>query len=109
MDAFPTCRPRITCPFPPSTHESIIVDIRFEHLFSFGGNISAVIGSVVVYNCNEKFNNSIMIGDSVRVCGEDGKWSGTDPICINHSDLTADYYEELIKNKEPNDITTFKS
>jgi len=111
LDPFPTCRPVITCPFPPSIHESITVDIKFEHLFSFGGNMTAIIGSVVAYSCvgNHK-NNSIMIGDSARVCGYDGKWSGIDPICIHDFELNAELYEELVKNEENvKDLTTFKS
>ncbi len=110
MDPFPTCRPRTTCPFPPSKHESITINTKFEHVFTSGPNMSAIIGSVVTYSCVGEHNNSIMIGDSVRVCGDDGKWSGKDPICINNYELTHEYYEELVKNKENiKDMTTFKS
>src|SRR5262249_9384773 len=83
INSFPTCKPTVTCPIPTDkTNSDISTETVFERLFSFDGNISAVIGSIVTYQCTETHaNDSVMIGDSVRVCKRDGQWSGVEPIC----------------------------
>ena len=110
LDAFPTCKPEVTCPYPPTNHQSISVDIDYEHLYSFEGNISAIEGSVVSYFCVGENNDTIMIGDSVRVCGSDGQWTGVDPICIHKYELNADSFKD-IENTDKNDkqMTTFQT
>ena len=36
------------------------------------------VGTVATYTCNDDFE---LIGDDMRTCQEDGKWSGADPVC----------------------------
>ena len=35
-------------------------------------------GTTLTYTCNNKYR---LNGPSERVCGADGKWSGTEPVC----------------------------
>ncbi|CAG2112189.1 unnamed protein product [Medioppia subpectinata] len=110
LDPFPVCKPKAQCPYPPSVDESMVVGIKPEHLYTFNANISALVGSVIYYKCLGDRNNTIMIGDSVRVCGTDSKWSGVDPKCIRDSELNADSFKD-IKDTENADkhMTTFQS
>jgi len=39
-----------------------------------------VVGSIVRFACNP---GCMLYGSSARVCGKDGKWSGTQPYCYN--------------------------
>lgn len=41
---------------------------------------SPVVGSIVRFACNP---GCMLYGSSARVCGKDGRWSGTQPYCYN--------------------------
>ena len=36
-------------------------------------------GDMATYSCNAGFE---LVGNSTRVCGDDGEWSGEAPMCI---------------------------
>ena len=40
--------------------------------------IGIVAGSVATYFCDAGFE---LVGNSIRICEEDGNWSGEAPIC----------------------------
>ena len=36
-------------------------------------------GDTAVYSCNDGFT---LDGEDTRTCGQDGKWSGSEPTCV---------------------------
>ena len=40
---------------------------------------STTLGSFATYFCNEGFR---LMGDSIRACLQNGRWSGNDPTCV---------------------------
>ena len=64
----PTCIPRI-CPEPPTVEGG-----------SLGPLPSVEYGALASYSCQEGFT---LVGAAERVCGDEGRWSGQAPICVN--------------------------
>ncbi|XP_054160017.1 uncharacterized protein LOC128958227 [Oppia nitens] len=96
LDPFPVCKPKAMCPYPPDMNGALSVGIKTEHLYSYDGNVSALAGSVIYYQCvGDNGNHSIMIGDSVRLCGINGNWSGVSPVCIHDSELNSDHFNDI--------------
>lgn len=56
----------MSCPEPPLIEHGMIM-APSRSLFS-----------EIEYMCNPSYS---MIGNSTRVCGEDGVWSGEEPVC----------------------------
>ncbi|XP_076332023.1 meprin A subunit beta-like isoform X2 [Tachypleus tridentatus] len=51
------------------------------------------VGGMVIFGCEE---GKVLIGPSTRFCRFDGRWSGSDPMCIeNLNVLTCDFEESL--------------
>lgn len=44
------------------------------------GQCTNLVGSVCNFNCTEGYET---IGNTTRVCGENGQWSGREMMCIN--------------------------
>jgi hypothetical protein len=87
LDQFPTCRPKIMCPMPPEVDSrSITVRMSYYELFVWNSTLVAIPGSKVTYDCEVTTNSSkfTIIGDSVRVCTDNGKWSGIEPYCVGN-------------------------
>lgn len=99
LEEFPVCRPTKTCPLPVanSTGSGLGNEtVSFERLYNFTGKLEGVPGlSFLAYSC--RHDDEVMLGDSVRICGPDGLWSGQSPICINKTDLTLEIYQKLRK------------
>ena len=64
----PTCVPRI-CPEPPQVDGG-----------SLGPLPSVEYGALASYSCQEGFT---LVGAAERVCGDEGRWSGQAPLCVN--------------------------
>ena len=100
LDQFPECIPSIACPIKPLNNGTLR---HFVNTVNIEANITAVVGSVVYYFCEEEPNyKNIMFGSSVSVCEDDGEWSGLDPICIPEHKLEdfLEHFEELNENRE---------
>jgi hypothetical protein len=83
MDTFPTCLPITSCELTTKENiEESNLSVEYKNLYSVDGNITAIDGSQVIYSCAHDFKNKTLIGDSVRFCQIDGKWTGEEPICI---------------------------
>jgi len=64
----PSCVPITDCGFP---------DVP---LLGLADVSDIVIGSVVVYSCNEGY---MLLGNQNRTCLTNGKWSGDTPVCVH--------------------------
>ena len=64
----PTCAPRI-CPEPPQVEGGYLSPLH-----------SVEYGALASYSCQEGFT---LVGAAERVCGDEGRWSGQAPICVN--------------------------
>ncbi len=83
MDTFPTCLPISSCELMTKEKmEESNLFVEYMNLYSVDGNITAINGSQAVYSCADGFKNKTLIGDSVRFCQIDCKWTGEEPICV---------------------------
>ncbi|XP_054167801.1 uncharacterized protein LOC128965173 [Oppia nitens] len=127
LDSFPGCHPTVTCPVPvesPSDGGANVEDlvtvyrIYYDlHMYSTRNSTKslsssypphpqsyvAIPGSRVTYECQVFPNRTqVMIGDSVRVCTESGKWSGVEPYCVDLNELKLDKYTDVFELKAMN-------
>ena len=85
MDSFPTCVPKVTCPISEdyTLGDDVSITSFFVDLYEYNNTDVGIPGSMYIASCDKSDNQSmVMIGDSVRMCTETGKWSGIQPYCI---------------------------
>lgn len=100
-----------------SSHKTITCEVNAQHLMQVyhlftstvrvcplltapeNGGVAVTgdsIGSVAVYVCDEGFS---LIGDSPRICGANGEWSGSEPVCVLISKcMSCIIYSKVIDN-----------
>ena len=82
LDEFPACEPTIICPIEDNMDLATVV-ANFANFWATNRSLVAIPGSQMVFDCDHLENRSkVMIGDSVRVCTESGKWTGIQPYCM---------------------------
>lgn len=78
----PKCFPTRTCAkFDTSAEESLIEVYKYDRIYYHNEtDWVAIKGSKAFFRCKDYTN--IFVGKEIRICGEEGDWSDTQPNCL---------------------------